>query len=138
MFYLFSCIVPHKHTFFYKNDLLLRSYFRQSVLLSKCPGKPSRLQVSVGLSVTMYGGTDYNNPCYCRSLSSDIHIPKNRISPTSEFFKKLLYPHTLFYNAKPFKNLYAIHKSLIICPLFLLVMGVIHRIHIILQKLPVL
>ena len=97
------------------------------------------------------------------------NIPKNRISPTSEFFreyfwiflnhakkvarllpcqpplclsaeffKKLLYPHTLFYNANSVKNLYAIHKSLIICPLFLLVMGMIHRIHIVLQKLPVL
>ena len=48
------------------------TYFRRSVLPSRCPGRQSRLQASAGLSVTMYRGTDYNNPCYCGSLSSDI------------------------------------------------------------------
>ena len=48
------------------------TYFRRSVFLSRCPGRQSWLQASAGLSVTMYGGTNYNDTRYCGSLSSDI------------------------------------------------------------------
>lgn len=40
--------------------------------LSNCPGRQPRLPAAVGLSVTMYRRTDYNNSRYCGSLSSDI------------------------------------------------------------------
>ena len=42
--------------------------------LSSRPGRQPRLPAAVGLSVTVYRGTDYNNPRYCGSLSSDIQI----------------------------------------------------------------
>ena len=40
--------------------------------LSNCPGRQPRLPAAVGLPVTMYRRTDYNNSRYCGSLSSDI------------------------------------------------------------------